>query len=133
MVVLDVSTCNWFSHFSCNVLLEVDSILRFRRFASRWPFSLPLCLVVSAMKKTAIKIGGGCLFTDVISRLREITSLINEHSLCFFPWRSWFFSPFYFVHFGSILAMFWAFRLLQQSSFRERGSESSFSRRNKLS
>jgi ATP sulfurylase len=51
------------------VLFEVYFILRLRRFASRWPFSLPLCLVVSAMKKMVIKIGGGCLFTDVISRL----------------------------------------------------------------
>jgi hypothetical protein len=57
------------SHFGCNVFFEVDSILRFRLFASCWPFSLPLCLLVSAMKKTVIKIGGGCLVTDVISRL----------------------------------------------------------------
>jgi hypothetical protein len=45
--VVDVSTCNSFSHFGCNLLFEVDSILTFGRFASCWPFSLPLCLVTS--------------------------------------------------------------------------------------
>ncbi len=31
---------------------------------------------------------------------RDSTSLVSEHSLCLFPWRFWFFSLFYFVHFG---------------------------------
>ncbi len=51
MVVLDVLTFNFFCYFSCNVLFEVDSILCFRRFASRCPCSLLLCLIVSVMKK----------------------------------------------------------------------------------
>jgi hypothetical protein len=71
MVVLDVSTCNWFSHFGYNVLFEVDSILQFRRFASSWPFLLPFCLVIFEIKKTVIKIEGGCFFTDMISRLLQ--------------------------------------------------------------
>jgi hypothetical protein len=34
IVILDISTCNCFSHFGCNVLFEVHSILRFSGFAS---------------------------------------------------------------------------------------------------
>jgi hypothetical protein len=31
---------------------------------------------------------------------RDATTLVSEHSLCLFPWRFWFLSLFYFVHFG---------------------------------
>ncbi len=108
MVVVDVSTCNSFSHFGCNLLFEVDSILTFGRFASCCPFSLPLCLLVSAMKKTVIKIGGGCLFNDVISRRPRGNKLSLWAFSSLFSLEILVFSPFLFrgfrFYFGDVLS-----------------------------
>jgi hypothetical protein len=51
MVTLDVLRFNCFSYFNCNVLFEVDSILWFRWFASRYLSSLMFCFIVSMLKK----------------------------------------------------------------------------------